>query len=390
MCRFTGHKSIMTNFDPERPYDSLPPLPPKVDLESRPILKACIGARAALAELKQAGDLLPNQAILINTIPLLEARASSEIENVVTTTDRLFRFAQDDADGQADPATKEALRYRTALNRGYQSLKRRPVTTTTAVEVCRTIKGVKLDIRRVPGTALANDATGKVIYTPPQGEDLLRNLLANWERFLHETNELDPLIRMAVGHYQFEAIHPFTDGNGRTGRILNLLFLVEQGLLDLPVLYLSRSIIRRKADYYRLLLAVTTEGRWEDWILYMLEAVDETAHWTTAKIRSIRELMEETANLVRNKMPAIYSRELVELIFVQPYCRIGNVVDAGIAQRQTASVYLKDLCEIGVLKEVKAGREKLFINPRLMALLTTENRGVQRLQANKKLATSKQ
>ena len=390
MRRFTGHKSIMTNFDPGRPYDSLPLLPPKADLESRPILKACIGARAALAELKQAGDLLPNQAILINTIPLLEARASSEIENVVTTTDRLFRFAQDEADGQADPATKEALRYRTALNRGYQSLKRRPVTTATAVEVCRTIKGVKLDIRRVPGTALANDATGKVIYTPPQGEDLLRNLLANWERFLHETDELDPLIRMAVGHYQFEAIHPFTDGNGRTGRILNLLFLVEQGLLDLPVLYLSRSIIRRKADYYRLLLAVTTEGRWEDWILYMLGAVDETAHWTTAKIRSIRELMEETADFVRNKMPAVYSRELVELIFVQPYCRIGNVVDAGIAQRQTASVYLKDLRKIGILKEVKAGREKLFINPRLMALLTTENRAAHKFPASRKTAKSEE
>lgn len=389
MSRFTGHKSIMTNFDPERPYDSLPPLPPKADLESRPILKACIGARAALAELKQAGDLLPNQAVLINTIPLLEARASSEIENVVTTTDRLFRFAQDEADGQADPATKEALRYRTALNRGYQSLKRRPVTTSTAVEVCRTIKGVKLDIRRVPGTALASDATGKVIYTPPQGEDLLRNLLANWERFLHETDELDPLIRMAVGHYQFEAIHPFTDGNGRTGRILNLLFLVEQGLLNLPVLYLSRSIIRRKLDYYRLLLAVTTEGRWEDWILYMLGAVDETARWTTAKIRSIRELMEDTADFVRSKMPAIYSRELVELIFVQPYCRIGNVVDAGIAQRQTASVYLKDLCEIGVLKEVKAGREKLFINPRLMTLLTTENRAAPKFQKKSKITTSK-
>ncbi len=320
---------------------------------------------------------------------MLEARASSEIENVVTTADRLFRFAQDETGGQADPATKEALRYRTALNRGYQSLKRRPVTTATAVEVCRTIKGVKLDIRRVPGTALANDATGKVIYTPPQGEDLLRNLLANWERFLHETDELDPLIRMAVGHYQFEAIHPFTDGNGRTGRILNLLLLVEQRLLDLPVLYLSRSIIRRKTDYYRLLLAVTTEGRWEDWILYMLGAVDETAHWTTAKIRCIRELMEETADFVRNKMPAIYSRELVELVFVQPYCRIGNVVDAGIAQRQTASVYLKDLCKIGVLKEIKAGREKLFINPRLMTLLTTENRAAPRFPTKSKITTSK-
>lgn len=379
----------MTKFAPEKPYDSLPALPPKADLETRPILKACIEARAALAELKQAGDLLPNQTILINTIPLLEARASSEIENVVTTTDRLFRFAQEEANGQADPATKEALRYRTALYRGYESLKRRPMTTATAVEVCRTIKGVRLDIRRVLGTALANDPRGKVIYTPPQGEDRLRKLLANWERFLHKTDNLDPLVRMAVGHYQFEAIHPFTDGNGRTGRILNLLYLVEQELLGLPVLYLSRYIIQRKADYYRLLLAVTTDGQWEKWIVYMLEAVGETARWTTSKIRAIRELMDSTGNTVRTKVPAIYSHELVELIFVQPYCRISNVVDEGIAKRQTASVYLKALCDIGVLKEVKAGREKLFINPKLMALLTAENRATQRLSMGKPVVTSK-
>jgi Fic family protein len=183
---------------------------------------------------------------------------------------------------------------------------------------------------------------------------------------------------MTVGHYQFEAIHPFTDGNGRTGRILNLLFLVEQGLLDLPVLYLSRAIIRKKADYYRLLLAVTTEERWEDWIVYMLKAVDETARWTTDKIHAIRKLMHDTAELVREKAPAIYSRELVELIFVQPYCRIGNVVETGVAKRQTASVYLKTLCDAGVLREVKAGREKLFINPRLMTLLSAENRSAQR------------
>lgn len=362
----------MQGFDPTKPYNVLPPLPPQADIESRAILKACIHARAALGELKQAGSLLPNQAILINTIPLLEARASSEIENIVTTTDRLFRFAQDDREGLADPATKEALRYRTALYRGFQSLRKRPLTTATAVEVCRTIKGVSLDIRRVPGTALASDATGKVIYTPPQGEALLRRLLANWERFLHEADAIDPLIRMAVAHYQFEAIHPFTDGNGRTGRILNLLFLVEQGLLDSPVLYLSRAIIQRKVEYYRLLRAVTAEGRWEDWILYMLNAVDETTRWTTAKIRAIRELMQTTAEYVREKAPAVYSRELVELIFVQPYSRIANVVEADIAKRQTASVYLKELCDVGVLKEIKVGREKLFINPRLMTLLTAE------------------
>ncbi len=365
----------MATFDPTRPYNDLPRLPPQTDLEGRTVLKACIEARAAIAELKQAGHLLPNQAVLINTIPLLEARASSEIENIVTTTDRLFRYAQPGQEASADPATKEALRYRAALRRGMALLEQRPLTTATAVEVCRTLLGVDLDVRRVPGTKLTNAGSGDVVYTPPEGEALLRRLLANWERFLHDARDLDPLIRMAVAHYQFEAIHPFTDGNGRTGRILNLLFLVEQELLELPVLYLSRAIIRRKPDYYRLLLSVTTAGAWEDWILYVLGAVDETARWTTDRIRAIGRLMQETADYVRARTSATYSRELIELVFVQPYCRIKNVVEAGLAQRQTAAVYLKELAAAGVLEEVKAGREKLFINPRLMRLLTAEDPG---------------
>jgi Fic family protein len=339
------------------------------------VLKACIEARAAVAELKQAGRLLPNQDVLINTIPLLEARASSEIENIVTTTDQLFRYAQPDRESLADPATKQALRYRAALRRGVELLKKRPLMTSTTVQVCRTLLGVNLDIRRVPGTALVNQGTGKVVYTPPEGESHLRSLLANWEKFLHDGEELDPLIRMAVAHYQFEAIHPFTDGNGRTGRILNLLFLMEQDLLELPVLYLSRAIIGKKADYYRLLLAVTTRDAWEDWILFMLRAVAETAKWTTERIYAIRRLMQETAEYVKSEASAVYSRELVELIFVQPYCRIRNVVEAGIAERQTAAVYLKQLVGAGVLQEVKVGREKLFINPRLMRLLTVEKPG---------------
>ena len=365
----------MTSFDAARAYNDLPPLPPRAELESRAVLKACIEARAAVAQLREAGRLLPNQDVLINTIPLLEARASSEIENIVTTTDQLFRYAQPDREALADPATTEALRYRAALRRGVELLKKRPLVTRIAVEVCRTLLGVNVDVRRVPGTALVNEATGQVVYTPPAGEALLRDLLANWERFLHDAEEVDPLIRMAVAHYQFEAIHPFTDGNGRTGRILNLLFLVEQDLLELPVLYLSRAIIRRKADYYRLLLAVTTGDMWEDWILYMLRAVDETARWTTERIRAIRGLMQETAEYVRKEASGAYSRELVELIFVQPYCRIKNVVEAGIAHRQTAAVYLKQLVGAGVLDEVKVGREKLFINPRLMRLLTAEKPG---------------
>ena len=253
----------MAKFDPSRPYNELPKLPPKADIETRGILKACIDARAAVAALRQAGTLIPNQGVLINTIPLLEAQASSEIENIVTTTDALFKYAQIDSE-KADPTTKEALRYRTALRLGVESLKMKPLGTSTAVGVCSTIKGRQMEIRRVPGTALTNPAKNAVIYTPPAGEALLRKKLANWERFIHEQTEVDPLIRMAVAHYQFEAIHPFTDGNGRTGRVLNQLMLVEQGLLDLPVLYLSRYIIGNKADYYRLLLAVTRDAPWEN------------------------------------------------------------------------------------------------------------------------------
>lgn len=356
-------------FHPDRAYNELPLLPPKADLETRAILKACIKARAALSELKVVGELIPNQAVLINSIPLLEAQASSEIENVVTTTDRLFRFANE-SDNQADAATKEALRYRTALHEGFRHLSQKPLTTVTAVRICRTITGVELDIRATPGTALVNEATGAVIYTPPEGSTLLRDKLANWERYIHEAEDIDPLIRMAVMHYQFEAIHPFSDGNGRTGRVLNLLFLIEKGLLSIPVLYLSQYIIQHKRDYYRLLLKVTTDASWEEWILYMLDAVTQTAQWTTAKIKSIRQLLDGTAETMRREAPKIYSRELAEMIFLQPYCRIRNLVDAGIAQRQSASTYLKRLCEIGVLEEREVGREKLFINPDFLRLLT--------------------
>ena len=310
--------------------------------------------------------------MLINTLPVLEAQASSAIENIVTTTDRLFQYSEGDA-GSADAATKEALRYRTALKRGFDALATRPLTTATAVDVCRTLTGIALDVRKIPGTRLLNAATGATVYTPPEGEDTLRGLLANWERYLHDENAGDPLIRMAVAHYQFEAIHPFVDGNGRTGRILNLLFLVEQQLLDLPILYLSKAIIVTKADYYRLLNEVTATGHWEPWVLYVLNAVADTAQRTTQKIHAIRDLLRVTTAYIREKAPSIYTRELAELIFVQPYSRISNVVDAGIAKRQTASEYLKQLCAIGVLEERKSGRDKLFVHPKLLALLASDD-----------------
>ena len=359
-------------FDPAKPFNDLPALPPAVDLESRAVLKACISARAAVAELKAAGRLIPNQGVLVNSIPLLEAQASSEIENIVTTTDQMFLFDGVN-EGEADPATKEALRYRTALWEGYQALKTRPLSTNTAVQICRAIKGVDMDIRKTPGTTLGNDRTRQVIYTPPEGEGLLREKLANWEQWMHGTlpgtSEIDPLVRMAAGHYQFEAIHPFTDGNGRTGRVLNLLYLVEQSLLDIPVLYLSRHILRNKADYYSGLQSITETGAWEPWLLYMLSGVTETARWTMNKIVAARGLLEETTERMRREAGPIYSRELAELVFVRPYCRIAHVVEAGLAKRQTASVYLKELTAIGILREHKMGREKIFLNPAFIDLL---------------------
>jgi Fic family protein len=242
--------------------------------------------------------------------------------------------------------------------------------------VCSRIKGVQMQVRRVPGTTLTNARTGQTIYTPPVGEDLLRSKLANWERFLHETPEIDPLVRMAVGHYQFEAIHPFTDGNGRTGRVLNSLYLIQEDLLTLPILYLSRYIIAHKADYYRLLLDVTQNQTWEAWVIYVLRGVEETARWTTAKIAAIRQLSSLTITHVKQAAQKIYSRELVDLIFDLPYCRIQNLVEAKLTGRQAASRYLKQLVEIGVLTEVNVGREKLFIHPKLMKLLTTDDNTV--------------
>lgn len=354
----------------DRPYNTLPTLPPALELETKVVLKQCVTARAALAELKQVVGLMPNPTMLINTLPILEARASSEIENIVTTADKLFEYVSHESG--ADAASKEALRYRHALLEGFGSLQTRPLSTGTAEAVCSRIMGRDMSVRRVPGTALTNTATGAVIYTPPVAEQLIRELLANWERFLHEREEIDPLVRMAVAHYQFEAIHPFTDGNGRTGRILNSLFLVEQKLLPLPILYLSRYIVAHKADYYERLLAVTQAEDWEGWLLYVLRAVEDTAVWTTEKIAAIRRLSTDTEAFARARLPKLHSRELMDLIFEQPYCRIANVVDAGIVGRQAASRYLKSLASIGILSERKIGREKLFIHLRLLELLTSE------------------
>ena len=359
----------MGGFDRQRPFNDLPPLPPRgVELETKAVLKRAIGANKALAELKGAGDLIPNQSLLIQSIVLQEAKLSSEIENVVTTNDKLYRALSGDEE-KYDPHTKEVLRYGHALWRGYVALQERPLSTNLFVEVVNTIKRNDQGIRKLSGTQIQNPRR-EPIYTPPEGEERIRNLLRNLEEFIHAEDDLDPLVKMAVIHYPFEAIHPFGDGNGRTGRIINVLYLISEKLLNRPILYLSGYIIERKTEYYRGLRGVTEEGAWEDWILYMLLGLEETALATRDKVLAIKKLLDDAVTLAREKAPKIYSKELIELIFQQPYCRIQFVEQAGIASRNTASKYLRELESIGLLRSVKAGRERLYVNDPLYSLLT--------------------
>lgn len=334
------------NWNAETPYNDLPILPPDLErIETRSVLKACISARAAIAELKTAGELIPDQGLLINILPMLEAKDSSRIENIVTTSDQLFQYA-DRADG-ADPATKEALRYRTALYDGYTHLEDYPLCTNTAVAICTKLRAVQTDIRKTPGTVL-RDQNNNVVYTPPVGEDSIRELLANWERFIHGDDDLDPLVKMAIAHYQFECIHPFPDGNRRTGRILNILYLIQSELLSLPILYLSRFILERRDDYYTLLRRVTEEGDWESWILFMLEAVESTSRWTTDKISIVRALMAETTEYVREKLPKIYTHELVQALLHNHI--VGSITLSNVGwpsarrHRHTSSSWSKLVC----------------------------------------------
>jgi Fic family protein len=359
-------------FDPTRPYNDLPGLPPSSEIDSKAVLRKCIAANRELAALREAAKRIPNQDVLINSIPLREAKDSSAIENIVTTNDRLFRYASFDLE-HADPATRETLRYRTALLHGFEDIKMRPLTTRTATAICRIIKNIDLDVRAVPGTTIQNRTTGEVIYTPPEGEDVIKDKLSNWERFMHEANDIDPLIRMAVGHYQFEAIHPFPDGNGRTGRALNILYLIDKKLLDLPILYLSQHVNARRNEYYAMLRSVTAAQQWEPWIMFMLDAVETSSRWTSEKIAAIDFLLQETVKHVRSALPKIYSRELVDFLFTQPYCRTSDLIRHKFAgHRNTAAKYLKELTAASVLEPRKEGREVLYLNRRFLELLTKD------------------
>lgn len=358
------------SFSRNSPYNTLPDLPPKEDLETVPILKMTIRANKALAELKISAHLIPNQAILIQTLGLSEAKISSEIENIVTTNDELYKaFA--DSELPIDPATKEVLHYKDALWHGFYALtqKKRLLTTPLFIELVQILKNSTAGIRKIPGTKLVNPG-GETLYTPPEGEEVIRQKLSNLEAFIHGPSSLDPLIKMAMMHYQFEAIHPFMDGNGRTGRILNILYLVENHLLDIPILYLSQYIISHKAAYYSGLQNVTEKQEWEPWILYILEGLEQTALATRKKILSIHALIQETVEKVRLKLPRIYSKDLIEVLFRSPYCKIKFLEENGIAKRQTASSYLKELERIGILQGIKMGRELYYVNKRFLKTLT--------------------
>lgn len=355
----------------DAPYNELPLLPPRVDFETRAVLKATVRARAALASTDEASKRMQNPMVLVNSLSLLEAQASSEIENIVTTTDELFRYAQEAAES-ASAETKETLRYRTALFSGMEAIQRRPLSINTAIEVCTTIHRRHVGIRNLPGTYIGDPTTKRAIYTPPSGESVILEKLGNWLDFAHTTADIDPLVVMAITHYQFEAIHPFADGNGRTGRILNVLQLVGAGLLRAPILYLSRYVIQNKNEYYRLLLSVTTNEAWEEWILFVLRGIEETALRTLTKIDQIQELQGEMRAEIREQTTAGSNADLLDVLFENPYARIANVVERCRVSRPTATGWLNALVASGSLVDIRLGRERLFINQRFMRILSTD------------------
>jgi Fic family protein len=355
-------------YNKEIPYNDLPDLPPQTELENKAILKLTVIARTALAELRALGKQIPNQAILVRSIGIQEAKASSEIENIVTTNDALYR-ALSDPEEEIDKATKEVLRYQDALWIGLNEIQQKPVLTANLFsKIASTIKQQEMDVRKVPGTKLIS-SSGATVYTPPESESIIRSKLTNLEKFIHDQSDLDPLVKLAVIHYQFEAIHPFSDGNGRSGRILNILYLIWAGLLDMPVLYLSKYLIEQKHSYYTLMRGVTERHDWHSWVSFILEAIAQTATDTTNKIISITDLMRATQEQVKERLPKIYSWELIETLFYQPYCKTRFLEEKGIAKRQTAAAYLRALEDIGFLQSVKIGRENYFINRQLLDLL---------------------
>lgn len=347
-------------------------MPERAKIETIRILRQESKSAAALAELKGIAKTIPNQSMLINAVVLQEAKDSSEIENIITTQDELYK-ALSVNNAKIDPRTKEVINYRQALFLGYDILKKQGfIKVNDILLIQEQLETNSAGIRAVPGTVLKNEKTGEVVYTPPQSKDEILDLMNNFIHYYNvNENDISPLILMAVLHAQFESIHPFYDGNGRTGRILNLLYLIMNHLLNVPILYHSSYIIENKSEYYKALNKVNRTGNWEDFIIFMLKAIEETAKYTIKKITSIRDLLDTQINKVQNLAPKIYKKELVELIFEQPYCKIELVVKGLNVERKAASRYLKELEKIGLLISLKIGRENLYINKALMNILKT-------------------
>jgi Fic family protein len=356
-------------YSPDIPYNALPLLPPKAEIETTAILKKTIAASRALSELKGAITNLPNPTLFIDTIQLQEAQASSAIENIITTHDELFK--QSIADKKIDnPAVKEVLHYKDALWHGLEVMKKKPLLTTNLfIKLVQVIKENNAGIRNAPGTQLKNPATGKVVYTPPEGEEVIRQKLKNLEDFIHAEDEIDPLVKMAIIHYQFEAIHPFFDGNGRTGRIILLLYLKLTDLLDLPALFLSGYIMENKDAYYKKLRAVTEKNDWQGWIRYMLDMIETTAKKDRQRIAQIEKLMGKMGAEIQAKLPRVYSKDLMEVLFRLPYTKRQFLEEAGLGNLKTVGNYLKELEEAGFLKSEQVGKEKLYLNHQLLEIL---------------------
>ena len=357
--------------DKDKPYNQLPTLPPKVDkIETDRVLKALIQAHKQLSALKGEARSLPNQRILFTTLPLQEAASSCEIENIVTTHDDLYKAISSD-EKEINPSAKEIINYREAIHEGQDFLSKNQnlITTRLFESVCSALKGTNMTVRKTPDVKLQN-AKKETVYTPPEGEVLVRDLLQDLENFLNnEDNKIDALTRMCIAHYQFEAIHPFSDGNGRTGRILNTLILIKAQLLDYPILYLSHYINKTKANYYKKLSAVTFKNEWEEWILYMLEAVEKSSYQTRKKIEEIKNLQDKQYQVIKN-LNIANAKELTDLIITNPYSKIEHFVNQGLGERTTGSKHLHTLAEHGMLNAMKIGRNVFFINKDLWKLIT--------------------
>jgi Fic family protein len=357
-------------FVASQPYNDLSPLHQRnSQWETPKVLKQAVSTARALATLNGASQLLPNSAILVRLIGLREAQFSSEIENIVTTGDDLYFHASDTQNTPSNPATKEVTRYNDALWYGYREITQqsRFLSKSLYKEIVAIIlQDEKSDVR---SRQVRLGGRERTVYTPPEGRDLLETMLSDLDIFINAESDIDPLIKIAVIHYQFEAIHPFHDGNGRTGRIVNILYLIQAGLLSQPILYLSGGFFRRRQEYYNGLLWVSERGAWEDWICFFLEVIEEAAKETFVRLQEIHQLIEDTAEQIRQTLPKIYSKDLVEILFSQPYCKIAFLVEAKIGYRDTSSRYLHALAEAGFLVREERGRDVYFVNEPFLSLL---------------------